>query len=141
MHADEPQPTTAADASKQETAMHNLAERKLARLHERGYRQVAIVMTNDHGKCVIVSELGRVTWHDAATAHTITGPASAPQPGCNTDTQRIEELERLVQTNHELRLHNGVVNRDCIGLVFGVRSGRTLRNAIDASIEMWAAGV
>lgn len=53
-----------------------------------------------------------------------------------TDTRRIEELERLVRINHELRLHDGTVDRNCIGLVFGGRSGRTLRGAIDASIQM-----
>ncbi|HET8551201.1 MAG TPA: hypothetical protein VFM97_01840 [Gammaproteobacteria bacterium] len=53
-----------------------------------------------------------------------------------TDKQRIDELERLVNTNHELRLHDGAVNRNCLGLAFGGRYKRTLRDAIDQSIQM-----
>lgn len=51
----------------------SLAQMKLDYLRERGYEQIAVVMSRGEGDCAIVSNMGRVTWHGEATDQYIRG--------------------------------------------------------------------
>lgn len=50
-----------------------VAQRKIEHLRERGYEQIAVVMSRGNGDCAVISNMGRVTWHGEALDKYIRG--------------------------------------------------------------------